>query len=321
VQSRAPVSRRRKTVINLCKEEIATFGEGHMGKIPVGKTVAYAYSFAFGNILNILGVAWFPFLIIGVGGYFLMMPYIAAVQQFLTTQDVSSLGSTFLLLPVFVILVVVCMSMVTVEVVREALGMDPGRKFFYFSLDKPVWRLIGAYLLLMLILIGLGIAGAIVLGILVWLAAMADANAALLVSSVGGVILVLAMFLIAVRLVFLLPAVVVAENHISLKRGYHLTYGNFWRIVGVVLAIVIPLALVQSAVQMAVFGSDFMAMNIMPSDSPEEMAAKLQVLQTQLQSGLLIMVPIWIVVSIVNLGLTAGAGAFAYRALTGTKAG
>ncbi len=292
-----------------------------MGKIPVGKTVAYAYSFAFGNILNILGVAWFPFVIIGVGGYFLLMPYLAAVQSFLTTQDVSSLGSTLLLLPVFAILCVVCMSMVKVEVMREALGMDPGRKFFYFSLDKPVWRLIGAYLLLILVMIGLGIAGAIVLGILAWLVAMADANAALLVSTIGGVIFALAMALIAVRLAFLLAAVVVAENHISLKRGYHLTYGNFWRIVAVVLAIVIPLALVQVVVQMTVFGSDFMATSIMPTDSPEEMAAKLQVLQTQLQSGLLIMVPIWIVISIINLGLSAGAGAFAYRALTGTKAG
>jgi hypothetical protein len=289
-----------------------------MGKIPVGKTIAYAYSFAFGNILNILGVAWFPYLLIGVGGYFLLMPYIAAVQQFLTTQDISSLGSSLLLLPVFVLLCVVGMSMVTVEVMREALGMDPGRKYFYFSLDKPVWRLIGAYLLLILILIGLGIAGAIVLGILAFIAGMADAGLAVAVSSIGGIILVLAMVLVAVRLVFLLPAVVVAENHVSLKRGYHLTYGNFWRIVVVVLAIGIPIALVQSAVQMVVFGPDFMATSIMPSDTPEEMAAKLQVLQTQLKSGLFIMVPIWIVVSIVNLGLTAGAGAFAYKALTGS---
>jgi hypothetical protein len=196
--------------------------------------------------------------------------------------------------------------------------MDPGRKYFYFSLDKPVWRLIGAYLLLILILIGLGIAGAIVLGILAFIAGMADAGLAVAVSSIGGIILVLAMVLVAVRLVFLLPAVVVAENHVSLKRGYHLTYGNFWRIVVVVLAIGIPIALVQSAVQMVVFGPDFMATSIMPSDTPEEMAAKLQVLQTQLKSGLFIMVPIWIVVSIVNLGLTAGAGAFAYKALTGS---
>jgi len=292
-----------------------------MGKIPVGKTIAYAYSFAFGNIFNILGVAWFPYLLIGVGGYFLLMPYIAAVQQFMTSQDMSSLGTSFLLLPVFVLLAVVCISMVTVEVMKEALGMDPGRKFFHFSLDKPVWRLIGAYLLLILIMIGLGIAGAIVLGILAFIAGTADAGLAVAVSSIGGVVLVLAMILVAVRLVFLLPAVVVAENHISLKRGYHLTYGNFWRIVGIVLAIVIPIALVQSAIQMAVFGPDLMATSIMPNDSPEDMAAKLQMLQTELKSGLFILVPLWLIVSIINLGLTAGAGAFAYKALTGGSAG
>lgn len=292
-----------------------------MAKIPVGKTVAYAYSFAFGNILNILGVAWFPFLLIGVGGYFLLMPYITAVQQFLTTQDMGSLGTSLLLLPLFVLLVIVCMSMVTVEVVREALGLDPGRKFFYFSLDKPVWRLIGGYLLAILVLIGLGIAGAIVLGILAFIGGMVDATIAGLVSGIGGAVLVCALLLIGVRLVFLLPAVVVAENHVSLKRGWHLTYGNFWRIVGVVLAIVIPIALVQSAIQWAVFGPEFMATTIMPSDEPAEVAAKLKVLQTQLQGALLIMVPIWIVVQIINLGLSAGAGAFAYRSLTGTEGG
>ncbi len=289
-----------------------------MGKIPVGKTISYAYSFAFGHILNIVGVAWFPFLLVGVAGYFLLMPYITAAQHYLTTQDISGLGSSLLLLFGFVVVVVICMSMVTVEVVREALGMDPGQKFFYFSLDKPVWRLIGAYFLFLLVMIGLGILGGIALGILAMVGGMASTTVAGLVSGVGSLILVLAMMLIAIRLVFLLPAVVVAENHIGLRRGWHLTYGNFWRIVGVVLAIVIPLAFLQFVIQWAVFGQDFMA-TIQPGATPEEMAAQLQQLQTQLEGGLIYMVPVWVIVSLLNLGLTSGAGAFAYRALTSSQ--
>jgi hypothetical protein len=289
-----------------------------MGKIPVGKTISYAYSFAFGHILNILGVAWFPFLLIGVAGYFLLMPYLAAAQHLLTTQDVSGLGTSLLLLLVFVAVIVVCMSMVTVEVMREALGMDPGQKFFYFSLDKTVWLLIGAYFLFILVMIGLAILGGIALGILAMIGGMASATTAGLISGFGGLILALALVLIAVRLIFLLPAIVVAENHIGLRHGWHMTYGNFWRIVGVMLAIVIPLAVLQFIVQWAVFGQNFMA-TMQPGATPEEIAAQLQQLQTQLESGLIYMLPVWIIVSLLNLGLTCGAGAFAYRALVGSQ--
>lgn len=290
-----------------------------MGKIPVGKTISYAYSFAFGHILNILGVAWFPFVLMGVAGYFLLMPYIVAVQHFLTTQDMSGIASAFLLVLAFVVVAVICMSMVTVEVMREALGMDPGQKFFYFSLDKPVWRLIGAYALFILVMIGLGLVGGIALGILTMIAGMANATVAGVISGVGGVVLALALVLIAIRIVFLLPAVVVAENHIGLRRGWHLTYGNFWRIVGVMLAIVIPLALVQFCIQWLIFGSNFMTTTMQSGMTPDEMTAQLQQLQTQLASGLIYMIPVWIIVSILNLGLTSGAGAFAYRALAGSQ--
>jgi hypothetical protein len=197
--------------------------------------------------------------------------------------------------------------------------MDPGQKFFYFSLDKPVWRLIGTYALFILVMIGLGLVGGIALGILAVIASMANATVAGVISGVGGVVLALALALVAIRLVFLLPAVVVAENHIGLRRGWHLTNGNFWRIVGVMLAIVIPLALVQFCIQWLIFGSNFMMTTMQPGMTPDEMAAQLQQLQTQLASGLIYMIPVWIIVSILNLGLTAGAGAFAYRALAGSQ--
>ncbi|MGQ0742223.1 MAG: hypothetical protein ACT4OG_08030 [Alphaproteobacteria bacterium] len=288
-----------------------------MGKIPVGKTIAYAYSFAFGNILSILGVAWFPFLLVCVAGYFLLLPYISALQTFTTTQDLSTLGGSLLLLPVFVFVAVVATAMIMVEVMRMALGMDPGRKFFYFSLDKPVWRLIGAYVLVILLIVGLAVVGGIVLGILAFIVGAGDADAALSVTGIGGVILALALVLVAVRLIFLLPAVVVAENTMSIKRGYHLTFGNFWRIMVVWLAIVIPISIVQSMIQAAVLGPEF-ALGIMASEGTDA-AAKLQQLQSEVGIGLLIMIPVWIILSIANLGLTAGAGAFAYRSRTGSQ--
>lgn len=287
-----------------------------MGKIPVGKTIAYAYSFAFGHILNILGVAWLPFAIMGAAGYFLLMPYFNAMQQFLTTQDMSGLSNSVLLAFAFVVVAVVCIAMVTVEVMREALGMDPGQKFFYFSLDKPVWRLIGAYFLFILAMLCLGIVGGIALAVLAMIGGSASTTVAGVVTAIGTIVFVLAMILIAIRLVFLLPAVVVAENHIGLKRGWHLTYGNFWRIVVVTLAIFIPLALVQFCVEWVFLGPDFMARSMQPATSPEEMAAQFQLLRDQLQGGMIYMVPVWIIISILNLGLSSGAGAFAYRALT-----
>ena len=34
-----------------------------MAKIPVAKTISYAYGFTFRNFLTVLGLAWFPLLI------------------------------------------------------------------------------------------------------------------------------------------------------------------------------------------------------------------------------------------------------------------
>src|ERR1700733_13348015 len=47
-------------------------------KIPGGAPVAHAYGFAFGNIVNNLGMIWIPVALLWTATYFLQRPYLDA---------------------------------------------------------------------------------------------------------------------------------------------------------------------------------------------------------------------------------------------------
>ena len=51
-----------------------------------------------------------------------------------------------------------------------------------------------------------------------------------------------------VRVAFFIPVVVVAENHIGIRRAWHLGKGNFWRILGIMLIVTLPLSMAVNTV-------------------------------------------------------------------------
>jgi hypothetical protein len=59
---------------------------------------------------------------------------------------------------------------------------------------------------------------------------------------------------VALRLVFLLPAVVVAEERIDLARSWALAKGNMWRIVGLILAVLLPVEIAAGMLSRILFG-------------------------------------------------------------------
>ena len=50
-------------------------------KIPVGRTIAHSYGFAFGNIVNNLGAIWMPVAILYALYFLFAKRYMAAVLQ------------------------------------------------------------------------------------------------------------------------------------------------------------------------------------------------------------------------------------------------
>ena len=207
-------------------------------KIPFERTIAGAYRFAFTNILSIIGIGWFPFLLFGAVVAGLVVLWLPQLAEFASAFGKVTQPQTFdkarflaLVAPLFgsylliFLTLFVVQAMVNVGLMRKALGQHPGPVFIFFSLGSQVWRLLGSYVLLMLmawgalLLLALGIA-AISYGVG---RASEPAQAA-----VTGILIFLAFlwFLYAaVRVTFFIPAVVVAENHIGIRRAWLLNRG------------------------------------------------------------------------------------------------
>lgn len=294
-------------------------------KIPFEQTIASAYRFAFSNVLSVIGIGWFPFSLVGALGaglFFLLAPAIHGLWlQDGKTVDTARLVTLIApLVGAGVVLfaaLIVAQAMVTVGLMRKALGQHPGPVFIFFSLGGQVWRLIGANILAMLLLFG----GVILAGLAIAAAGFGlnkfAPNVMPLVTGLAVFVGLLVYFYSALRLSFFIPAVVVAENHIGLRRSWHLGRGNFWRIVGILLIVSLPVQMAASTITSTIMQVAMMpslAFPQAPGADPQKVFADLLELWRRIG-------PYVVVVQILYFallsGLTSGAIAAAYLAVTG----
>ncbi len=309
-------------------------------KIPVDATITEAYGFAFGDFLSILGVIWFPAAIVAVAGYFLGGHLIYAFQHSLQQPDMTQLRHVLPFFALFYLTVLLMIVMQYVGVTELALGLRSKRTFFYFSLGKTFWRVIAAWVLAMLILlainIGLSLAVGLVAGIGAAVTGMAAGGAhetSGLAAGITGLIAALVMIVIcgamiyaSARLTFLLTPAVIAEKKIAIGRSWSLSRGNFWRIVIIWLAVLLPLMLAITLVEFVVIfpalGQMLMASAQHNMPPQQSLQAYLRIV-SQIGAGAhtywYILYPVGLVVSVIYLGLAAGMHAFAYRGLVPLK--
>ncbi|MBS0472782.1 MAG: hypothetical protein JSR60_17055 [Proteobacteria bacterium] len=306
-------------------------------KIPFEATISGAYRFAFTNILSIVGIAWFPSVVLCalVGGMiYLSLPELAAFINAISQSKGGGAPPPPTLLPamfglfgryfVLFILLIVYEAMVSVGVMRKALGQHPGPVFFFFSLGGQVWRLIGSYMLLLLIGYGMGLLLIFVVAIIGYVLhqTLPDQQALnILITVLCGIAAGCGMLYAAVRALFFIPAVVVAENHIGIRRSWQLGRGNFWRIVGTYLIVTVPLAV---AVQIVIFTAVQIvagpnAMMTPMDNDPAEAARFLK----HFGELLITLAPVLVIVQLVSLilrsGLVNGAIGTAYTLVTGSE--
>jgi len=195
---------------------------------------------------------------------------------------------------------------------RQALGSRKGTAVIHFALGLPELRVFGAlclfFLLLMVMVTGIGFGGLLLGGL-----AMANKSAGF---SLLVALLVLAAVLgfcyATVRLGFLIVPVAVAEEQVSLTRGWILAQGNFWRILVVVMAVLLPLYLVNFIGLVAVVGPQLIAP--LPANTTmaeQAIAARFGLIGQHMPAYLgmtLILAPF-------KIGLSVGAAAFGYRTL------
>jgi hypothetical protein len=127
----------------------------------------------------------------------------------------------------------------------------------------------------------------------------------------------------SVRLIYFLPAVVVAEERIGLGRAWALGGGNFWRIVLVFVVSVVPVAIIVAIVSHLtidpIVRPQLMALH--PTGQPHH-PLMLQAMVVSFHAQL----SIWPVVLVINLvqrivysGLICGAIGTAYKAVTAAE--
>ncbi|MBV8978416.1 MAG: hypothetical protein JOZ13_13675 [Alphaproteobacteria bacterium] len=301
-----------------------------MAKFRLEKAVESSYSFAFFRFLSVLGIAWFPtvvFVALICAVALVLWPEVQGLQGLMTStapkfaynlppEEQQRLLHLFLNAGRFFGLVglaaVVTRSMILVGVLETALGKRQGPNFFFFSLGAPVWRLIGAVILACILTAVVAIVTGVAGGALFWAVQHFAPQAAIAAAIVLGAIGALWMIYFVVRLFFLLPPAVVAEERIAIGRAWSLGGGNFWRIFALALAIWLPVAIVASILSSALFGMQRAEMFKAMMGSSSLMDA-MHVATSHYGVLLIAMAVFQIVYLTLQLGLGAGAMASAYK--------
>lgn len=295
-----------------------------MSKIPLGATIAQAYRFAFRDFPKIAGIIWLPWLVLSVAG-FLLRPQTAMLSQDITTRNFAGLGGVLLTLTPFYLLALYLMFMQIAGVTQQALGLRAGSPYYYLSFGKTIWRLVGAGLLAVLIVLGLYLAlilGGVALGALLALVGrLLDLG-----RGAGGLMVILvtiiafcAYIYILVRLTFFLNPVVIAESRISFRRNWSLGKSNFWRMFLILVAVLAPVTLIAFLVFRFWYG---LPPSTPMNASPDQIAAGRAAIAAWMAASMNRSIDYWYIVYPANgvivvlmYGLGCGAQCFAYRAL------
>ena len=298
-----------------------------MKKIPVGATIAHAYRFAFSEFFNLLKLIWLPlagFMVLNI----LVVPQISAVSRGIATHDYSAVTMSWPLLVLLYAITLILSFMQMTAIFQYALEQPEARhRWYYFSLAKPLWRLIGALLLLILALLGILIVYAIAIFVVLVVFRFGLGAAHISDTAMKGIAAfdIFLAFLIGycgfifcgLRFGFLLAAATIAEARIGLFRSWTLSHGNFWRMFVISLVLFLPFLIVE--------GIAFYALGIFPHlPPPGATPAEIQALQNaasaaafaRMQHYWYLVYPGSLIFALFVYGLAAAAQVFAYRAVT-----
>jgi hypothetical protein len=295
-----------------------------MKKIPVGATIALAYCFAVSDFFKIFGIMWLPWALMVAGG--LALSYTTRTLTLPAPGSPVMMWRILMFLVPFYVVMAVFLFMQVAGVLELALGQKTGSPHYYFSLGKPVWRLVGGFLLLVVLVIAcwlVAVIGGIVLTFIANLAAKA-------VNFPGLTKLVMIPVAMAafctyvyavVRLGLLWMPVIIAEEKISLRRAWMLGHGNFWCMFLILLAIIVPVIAIEFGF---IFKFILQGMPFAPPNATPDQLAAAQAAVTAWTTARVavftrnwyVFYPLFVAFAALVYGLSCGAQSFAYRALT-----
>jgi hypothetical protein len=277
-----------------------------MNKIPVGQTIAFGYAFLITEFWTVLRICRIPALL------FVAVDYLGRrYMLFYSTGEAMLINFVAMLSVIFILFLT--SSVMLVGVTRAAMGLPLNSTNYYFPLGSNEWRMLGVYFQYVLAVLGM-----FFLAILVGTLALALAGFDFLqvadAQPPGVAVLVLliaagCVCIVAFRLAFFLPAVVVAENS-GLARAYNFAAGNLWRLLIVLMAIGGPILIISTIFQTGIVFSTF---------EQGALAGGATTVMDILEVGAATRPLLWgaylFVYNIVIMGIIPSAAAFAYMKL------
>jgi len=294
-----------------------------MTRIPVGATIAHAYRFAFGNVWTVLRAIWLPLLAQLILSFLLMKRltlFLAAVQA----RDPSALSQLGPLMLWFVAASILFFVQLTAAM-ETALGRPPASPF-YFPIGRKMWRLTGAFLSAVLAIAALMVvgllaawAGGLILSLLIKSAPGIRLPAAILAGLLVAIYLG-SIFFFGVRFLFLLAPVNLSEDELGVTRAWRLSAGNFWRTLLVILAIALPVAILNYAYQIALAGFPPSSVGL-SREAAQAARTAWQLKQANALAGhWYLTLPLSALLILFQFGAGCAAQAFAYRTLAAGEA-
>jgi hypothetical protein len=297
-----------------------------MNKLPVGQTVRSAYAFTFGEIGTIIGLIWIPTLINAIGSFFIFGAYGGVMQQS-SASGLPMMGGPYVgLMFLYFLAAFLLIAMMAVAITKQVLGQRSGTPLAYFSLGSAEFRVFGGifglYLLFVLFIFAFAIV-AVIIGVVGSGIVKQSAAAAPVAGAIAGLVAVAgfcAMIYIFVRLSFLFVPAAVVDGEFGLGRSWQLTRGNFWRILAVGLAVMLPLAVAQGVSEYFILGPDYFSSFAKALADPAN-ASRISIEQQQIvQPKIPLLLGLGLLLAPIVQGLLFSTPAFAYRALTAPPA-
>lgn len=284
-----------------------------MKKIPVLKSIRYAYSFTFGHLGTIIGLIWLPMVFLAVAGYFVMSHYYGTFPAAVAEGNPAAIGQSAVVVIAWSFVSLLISSIMYTAIAQQALGRRQGPATVHFALGIVEFRVFGAliafFAVAVLFLIGFRVVAETIMSVTAGMPSAGVRIGAALVT----LVLMLAMFYALIRLSFLLVPTTIAEEKIGLARAWQLSGGNFWRIFVIGIAALGPIVLVALGAEIAILGPDFFLHGaaVPASDKAAQMHAMAEQMRTaalhlpELYGLSFLMAPFFM-----GLGLAASAAAY-----------
>jgi hypothetical protein len=204
--------------------------------LDISKGIGRTFSFLFGHIVDVLKIAWLP-IVLQLAAFYLLMPgYVRATGGLTLAREPEEVAAAwgqalpgFGMFALFMLITFVSSIAMVVGITRLTLKGEKPRAPFYLGWGKDEWRLMAGWLIFAAIIAGLVI--------------LLQGGGFLLRGLVGGgpigamiilvvyVVLVVAIFVVCVRLSLLAPATLVTGK-MSLRESWERTDDHFWGFLG-----------------------------------------------------------------------------------------